>query len=184
MSLPYNTIYKKASDVTNELTENNVNMVGKWDPAKQKSITYYYAKGKWRGKNFDINPGDGIFLNSINPTWSWVINGTDFSNDLTFTLNPPGKANMNWISLPYTNSYEYASDIVMDIEGSLVTMPTRIIAIGFWDASSQAEIRYYWNSTAGQWDGTDFSIISGDSFFLEIISTFTWIPDLITPAVP
>ncbi len=183
-SLPYNTMYTTASDIATELGPGKINLLGKWDPAKQKSEVYYLGRSKWRGKNFDINPGDGLFLNSVNPMWDWVVNGTDYIQMLSFNFNPPGKANINWVSLPYTNNYVNASQLVLDIEGSLTNPPTKITEVAMWDPGMQDVMTFYWNSTAGQWEGFDFPVVSWFGYALDVISSFTWTPQLITPPVP
>jgi hypothetical protein len=180
MSLPYNSMYKKAKDITDELTETNINAVCKWQPSKQNSRCYTYWAGRWRGPNFDILPGDGISVNSIN-TWTWVINGTDMSYQLDFTTNPKG--NIYRISLPYTNSYMTANDIVFAIEGPLM-QSTKIKAVALWVPAAQAYRLYYWDIGSGMWIGDNFSVRPGDGYYLDIVSNFPWTPDLITPAVP
>jgi hypothetical protein len=90
-------------------------------------------------------------------------------------------SNINWISLPYTTSYQTASDIVMDIEGSLVNPPTKVTALALWDPVAQDIIKYEWTGAA--WTGIDFPITPGDGYYFDILSNFGWIPDLITPAV-
>jgi hypothetical protein len=185
ISIPYVSMYTKASDIVMDIegsmgAPSMINAVCKWNPATQNVMMFLYA-GRWRGTDFAINPGDGICINSINPAWTWVVNGTDTSTTLGFIFNPAG-GNVNWISMPYTNAYVTASDIVMDIEGSLVTPPTKITVVAMWDPATQALIRYAWTGAA--WTGTDFTIDSGDGLHLDILSTFTWAPMLITPTVP
>jgi hypothetical protein len=179
MSLPYISMYKKAKDITEELTSANINAVCKWIPANQNSICYTYWAGMWRGQNFDITMGDAIMVNSVNPNWYWVINGTDMSRQLSFTVYPMG--DINWISLPYTNSYMTASDIVYAIEGPAM-QSTNITAVALWVPATQAVRLYYWDG--GGWTGDNFDVMPGDGHYLEIVSGFQWTPDLITPTVP
>ena len=178
ISLPYNTIYKKASDIASELGPTKIDVVGKWDPSTQSTIVYYYLGNRWRGTDFDINPGDGLFVNSVSDSWNWIINGTDSSVTLRFNYNVGGE-NTNWISLPCTNAYEKASDIVLDIEGSLTSTPTKIDEIGLWDPLTQDVVTFRW--TGSSWEGTDFNIYPGDGVYFNILSTFSWTPLLITP---
>jgi hypothetical protein len=185
ISLPYDSIYTKASDIVMDIegsmgAPSMINAVCKWNPTTQNTKLFIYAK-RWRGQDFPISPGDGICINSINANWDWIITGTDASEMLGFTYNV-GKGNINWISLPYTTDYKSASEIVMDIEGSLITTPTKINVVAMWDPVTQAVMRFFWSGT--DWTGTDFAIAPGEGYYLEITSTFTWTPDLVTPTVP
>jgi hypothetical protein len=184
-SLPYSSMYTSASDIVMDLEgslvtpPSMINAIFKWDPTTQNAQLYLYV-GRWRGTDFKINPGDGIAVNSINAGWNWIINGTDLGTMLNFVYNP-AMSNINWISLPYTTSYQTASDIVMDIEGSLVNPPTKVTALALWDPVAQDIIKYEWTGAA--WTGIDFPITPGDGYYFDILSNFGWIPDLITPAV-
>jgi len=182
LSLPYNSIYATASDIANELTDAKIRAVGKWDPAKQKAITYTYAKGKWRGVDFPISPGDGIFIAGLQQDFDWVINGTDSEITLNFVHYPKYTKNTNWISVPYTGIYNTASSIVIDIEGSLMTVPGKIVEVGKWNATTQTAETFYWDG--GAWIGTDFTIEAGDGIYIQIISSFGWMITLLTPTVP
>ncbi len=174
-SLPANTRYARASDIASRLGTANVDLVGKWDPALQRSIVYYYARGGWRGTDFDIRPGDGLYLGT-RQTFTWVVMGTDADVTETFTFNGAGKANVNWVSVPYTGVYGRASDIANELS------PAKVTEIGVWDAATQTAVRYWWTGTA--WAGTDFTINPGAGVYVVVASSFTWTSRLITPAVP
>jgi len=182
LSLPYNSIYKKASDIASELTEAKIRVVGKWNPVKQKAITYTYAKGKWKGADFDIDPGEGIFIAGLQTDFDWIVTGTDSEISLGFTYYPNAKKNINWISVPYTGIYTSASSIVTDIEGSLLIPPTKIVEVGKWNRATQTSAKFYWDG--GSWTGTDFTVDPGDGIYLQIISSFGWPITQITPPVP
>ncbi|MFQ5910214.1 MAG: Ig-like domain-containing protein, partial [Thermoplasmata archaeon] len=85
MSLPYRSVYSKASDITNELTEGKVNVIAKWDRDRQEIISYYYARGRWRGRDFALSAGDGFYVSAVSD-FSWYINGTDISVSLNFSF--------------------------------------------------------------------------------------------------
>jgi hypothetical protein len=181
-SLPYRSTYSKASDISSELTSTLVNVIGKWDPATQRPILWYFFRGMWRGTDFTINPGDGLYLGA-RTGFTWVIVGTDGSVELSFNLDPPTPGNVNWISLPYTSAYVKASDIVLDIEGSIGPgANTKITEIAKWDTVTQTLVKYSW--TPSGWSGTDFMINPGDGIHLKIVTNFTWTPMLLTPEVP
>jgi len=181
-SLPYRSDYTKASDITNELGSSKIDVVAKWNPATQTPTLYYYFRGAWRGTDFSIAAGDGLYLGSVS-AFSWVIVGTDRAVTLSFTLNSGPLGNVNWISLPFTGTYAQASDIVRHIEGG--TGPgtnTKIVEVVKWNPATQTIIRYFY--AAGGWTGTDFAISPGDGIYLRISSSFTWQPSLVTPEVP
>jgi len=174
-SLPYRSSYTKASDISTELTSTRISVVAKWDPAKQSPTLWYYLRGKWRGTDFTITAGNGLYVGSVS-AFSWVIVGTDGPVSLSFTLNSGPKKNVNWISMPYTGTYSKASDIANELTSS------KVVEIGLWNPTTQTTVRFYWTGSA--WAGTDFTFNPGDGIYITIASSFTWQPKLITPEVP
>ncbi len=174
-SLPGVSSYHRASDIATALGPANIDVIGKWVPARQSSMVYYFTRGRWQGTDFPINPGDGLYLGT-RQAFSWNITGADANATLSFSYNSPPKGNMNWISVPYTGIYSKASDIANALGSSKVT------EIGLWDPATQSATRWYWSGTA--WTGTDFTINPGAGVYLIVASNFTWNPRLITPAVP
>ncbi len=174
-SLPYVSQYHRASDIATELGPSNINVIGKWNPSTQSSSVYYYSRGRWRGADFTIGGGDGLYL-GVAGSFPWVVVGTDANVTLSFTYNSPPKGNTNWLSLPYTGTYQRASDVANALGSSKVT------EIGLWDPATQASVRWYWTGSA--WTGTDFTFGPGAGVYIIIASSFQWNPTLITPAVP
>ena len=174
-SLPYVSVYRRASDIANALGPANIDVVGKWAPATQSSVVYYYARGRWQGTDFAINPGDGLYL-GIRQAFMWNVTGTDATVALPFALNPPPRANVNWVGLPYTGVYARASDVASALG------PARIAEVGLWNPVTQSVVRWYWTGSA--WTGTDFAIPIGAGTYVIIVSSFVWTPQLITPTVP
>ena len=182
MSLPYRSMYSKASDIADELTEAKVNIIAKWDRGRQEYESYYYARGKWWGRDFSLGPGDGFYI-SVVSDFSWFINGTDISASLDLSFLPsPTKRNAHWISLPLTSVYARASDIVIDIEGSLGPgSNTKIVEVRKWDPLNEREIVFKYDGLG--WSGEDFDILSGEGICLQVVTSFIWSPKLLTPAV-
>ena len=181
-SLPFRSDYTKASDIATELGSSKIDVVAKWNPATQAPILYYYFRGAWRGTDFSIAAGDGLYIGSVS-AFSWVVVGNDRPVSLSFTFNSGPLGNVNWLSLPFTGTYALASDLVRQIEGG--TGPgtnTKITEVVKWNAATQTIVRYFY--TAGGWSGADFSISPGDGIYFRITSSFTWTPSLITPEVP
>jgi hypothetical protein len=174
-SLPYHTIYRKASDIAKELTAAKIDIVVKWDLAKQKTMVYYYFHGRWRGDDFDIYMGDGVWLGVVS-AFDWAVNGTDTMHALTFRANPSAMRNYNFISLPYTNAYPNALSISNELSSS------KIVEVGRWDPTAQTWQKWTW--TGGMWTGIDFTILPGDCLYLVVVASFDWTPRLMTPEVP
>ncbi len=175
LSLPYNSTYRRASDIANDLGAGLVDVVGKWNPAAQTSDVYYSARGGWRGTDFLIAPGDRLYL-GIRASFTWVLYGTDREVALSFNLNPSPRGNVDRVGLPFTGVYGRASSI------AAVLMATNVTEIGQWDPTAQAPRRWYWTGSA--WTGTDFLIDPGKDFYLVLASGFTWTPTLVTPSRP
>ncbi|MCK4444284.1 MAG: Ig-like domain-containing protein [Thermoplasmata archaeon] len=183
MSLPYVSEYATAGDIATELTETNINVIAKWDRASQTIISYYYARGKWRGRDFTLSAGDGFYV-SVVKDFNWFIVGTDAEITIDLPYSPqPFKHNKHYISVPYTGAYTLASDIVVDIEGGLGPgTNTHTIEVGLWDAASQSERTYTYTPTG--WAGDNFLISPGDGVYIRMVATFNWQPILLTPEVP
>lgn len=115
--------------------------------------------------------------------FTWVVNGTDGAIALTFTFHPPASANLNWVSVPYTAAYRRASDVVLDIEGSLGgEANARIMEVGRWDPLVQRFVTFSWSPRG--WGGADFSLVLGEGIYFRVVSSFEWTPRLLTPEVP
>jgi hypothetical protein len=182
VSLPYRSMYAQAKDISDELTSVSIDAVAKWNAATQTSIVWFFFRNSWRGENFAINPGDALWIGVRRP-FSWVVTGTDFDVNMTFTFYPPPNQNIHWVSLPYTSAYQRASDIVRAIEGNTGGgANTKIIEVAKWDGFTQQYVRFQWSMTG--WTGTDFTFASGEAIYLKVVSTFSWTPRLLTPEVP
>jgi len=181
-SLPYRSPYATASDLATELGPGRADVIAKWNPATQSSILYYYFRGAWRGTDFTINPGDGLWLGARS-TFSWAFVGTDPATTLSFTLNSPPMGNVNWVSVPYTGTYTRAADFVVHIEGNTGGgANTKISDVVMWDSTTQSYRRFYWTSSG--WTGDNFVLGPGDAVYFQIVASFSWQPSLVTPEVP
>jgi hypothetical protein len=182
MSIPYRSIYKRASDISDELTAARIDVIGKWSAQTQSTILWYYLRGAWRGTNFALGPGDGFYI-GVRSSFAWVVNGTDGAVGHPFTFYPAPNNNVNWISLPYTHAFSRANEIVRAIEGGIGPgANTKIVELARWDPNTQALVRFSW--TPAGWSGTDFLLGVGEGLYVRVVSTFTWTPRLLTPEVP
>lgn len=175
LSLPYNTPYRRASDIANALGIGRIDVVGKWDPVLQSSIVYYYARGGWRGTDFPIVAGDGLYIGIV-ASFTWSVVGTDMDATRTFTMNPPAVPDVNWVGLPFTGIYGTASAIANELTSA------KVAEIGLWDSATQSVLRWYWTGSA--WAGTDFAIDPGAGVYIIISTTFSWTPILVIPVQP
>jgi hypothetical protein len=185
LSIPYNSTFKKASNIVSALepsgTNTKISGIAKWDAKTQTSMGYGYVAGPgWIGTDFDINPGDGVYisLSGNSQSFDWDILGADNEPVKTFSYNP-SKTNVNWVSIPYTGIYKKASDIVAAIEPSGTN--TKISGIAKWDAKTQTSIGYGYVAGPG-WIGTDFDIKPGDGVYISLSGnspSFDWAVNLI-----
>jgi len=174
-SLPYASTYRRASDIAVDLGSTSIDVVGKWVPSTQSSLVYYYSRGGWRGTDFAIGPGDGLYLGTLR-AFQWNVTGTDAAVTLSFRHNAPPLGNVNWVGVPYTGTYARASDIANELG------PGKITEVGLWNPATQSAVRWYWDGST--WTGTDFTFGPGAGIYVVVASDFTWAPQLITPTVP
>jgi hypothetical protein len=185
LSVPYDSTFKKASDIVAAIepggTNTKISGIAKWDAKTQTSMGYGYVAGPgWIGTDFDINPGDGVYisLSGNSQSFDWDIIGEDSESIRTFSYNP-SKTNVNWISVPYTGVYKKASDIVNALEPSGTN--TKISGIAKWDAKTQTSMGYGYVAGPG-WIGTDFDINPGDGMYISLSGnsqSFDWNVDLV-----
>jgi len=173
-SVPYESADRRASDIAAALGPSRIDLVGKWDPSRQGSIVYYHTGGGYKGQDFMINPGDGLYL-GLRQGFDAVWIGADSGASLTFIRNPAPLANVHWFGLPYTGVYGKASDVANELG------PGRISEIGRWNADTQTSETLTW--TGISWTGSDFPIHPGDGLYVIVESDFTWQPALLTPAL-
>jgi len=182
VSLPFRSEYTRASDIANELTESNIDVIGKWDPATRHSLLWFYFRGAWRGTDFPLVPGEGFFISAVR-TFSWPVVGVDPTTPVSFLAHDAPEGSDYGVAFPYASPYGRASDLVLDIEGSLGgDANTRIVEVSAWDGDARILRRFSW--TLAGWLGTDFELSSGWAVFIRVVSDFTWQPRLVTPEVP
>ncbi len=173
-SLPYGSPHRRASDIAAFLGPPRIDVVGKWDPSRQSSVVYYHTGGGYKGEDFAIAPGDGLYL-GLRQSFETVWAGGDSDAVLRFTHNPAPIGSVNWFGLPYASVYARASDVAGELG------PTRISEIGRWNPDTQSSERLTWTGT--DWTGTDFAIGPGDGLYVVAVSDFSWQPALLTPVL-
>lgn len=193
----------KASDVVKDIEGSTgdgsnvkINRIALWSAINQNAgLAYYYSTVShfWIGTDFNIAPGDGIFIqasaNTANYTWTAV--GSDDEIGRAYSYNTPPKSSVYWVSVPYSTKFSKASEIVLYLEGALVgsvgdDKNVRINRVALWSAANQnATFTYYYSMVSHSWIGTDFSIAPGDGIFIQLsgnTSTFNLkMPLLLNP---
>jgi len=175
VGLPYRSQFMPpvhARDVVSDFADPPfVDILGTWDPTTGAQPYYFYFRGAWRGTDFQIYPGQGLWLGTTRPS-QWSILGKDANVTLNFSAGQE-----RWISLPYTSPYQTASDVVLELEGSLnASASSRIVEVASWDAATQSLRAFAW--TPSGWAGTDFVLSPGDALRLSVAVGFVWNPRL------
>jgi hypothetical protein len=147
------------------------------------------AQKKWTGVDFTFKAGDAIYLKlSGSSGFEWTIVGNDASQYFEWNVNSPDMSNIQWISIPYTNVYTKASQIVVDIEGSLAGSASNeknkfIKTVALWVPGAQtASSSYFYQPSLHKWMGVDFQIKAGDGVYIGLSgvnASLDWTPPLI-----
>lgn len=193
ISLPYLVSYATASDIVWDFLLQNpctatdypacgIAYVRKWrlggwgGAGSGYGGVHYYARYEgWTGYDFTIAPGHGVEI-GIGETRMLVVDGSDSRTTLEFDY-PPWETDRVWFSLPYSNSYLYADQIVQDIEGS-PPGSNHITAVGKQDRTTGLLTEYYFDPVGG-WIGDNFRIETGDAIYFKILTDFVWSPDIV-----
>ena len=80
--------------------------------------------------------------------------------------------NLYWISVPYTNTYSRASDVIAKINadsGQPADSGNKVTQIGRFDPATQSYQTYDYLGFLG-WSGNNFVLVKGESIFINIAS--------------
>jgi parallel beta-helix repeat protein len=165
VSIPHDSVYQQASDITDALTDTLISEVYIWNDATNQYDKRYYSFGSWQGTNFNINPGDSVAM-TIKTDFDLVVNGShEPGSSISYTF-VGGNNNIHWVSVPYNSKYSTASDITDDLTDTLIS------EVYIWnDATNAYDKRYY---SFGSWQGTNFNIAPGDGVAMTIKTDFDW----------
>jgi len=195
VSIPYNTPYNRASDIVTSIeggtgagTNTKIDQIGLWVPGTQTAQLYSYNSGQNRWpplSDFAIPAGRGVYL-YVTASFTWEMAGVDSVATITLEATDTDSLYYNFISLPYTSSYEAASDIVTEIEGGTgAGTNTKIDQIGLWVPGTQAAQLYSYNSGQNRWPPlSNFTIPVGGGIYIHMsggVSTYNWTPGLKIP---
>ena len=175
LSLPYRSGISRASDLAALIGKDRIDVIGRWDATRQESTVYYHTGGPWRGVDFPIAPGDGLYV-GLRTSFSLVLLGTDGPQSLTFSKNAGPMGSAAWTGLPFTGAYRHASDLAAELG------PGRVVEVGKWDPATQSSLHWSWTGSA--WAGTDFGVAPGDGVYFVVASDFVWTPRVVAPTAP
>lgn len=166
LSLPYISPYKKASDIGNDIK--NVTSVTRYVTA---SDTYEslvkIAPSLWVGNDFNIVTGESYaVIISADATAQMVGWFTPYTIQMPYFS---GKTNTNWLSVPYNATYTKASEMAP-------TIPNATKVSRFNPATQDYEEL---NNVSSVWSGTDFNIIPGEGYRINISAGSSWTPSTI-----
>ncbi|MEP7103272.1 MAG: IPT/TIG domain-containing protein [Candidatus Dojkabacteria bacterium] len=190
VSMPFNSQYKKASDIVVEVEgsitgsvgnprNRKINSISIWNPITQTAgsvFSYNTGTNIWTGSDFNINPGDGlnITLSGQTNSFDFLVSGNDTINTRTLNFNSAPTSNVNWISMPFTTKFRTASEVVTDLEGGLigsvsVSKDKKISSISLWDPTVQGSTKiFYYNTNFNIWTGDDFTITPGSGLSIVL----------------
>ena len=179
LSIPYQTIYSSANGVARELNEGSTGPVTKvlrWEIGAQSPASWVYLGGKWVGSNFSLVPGQAVGV-TITRDLNAVLVGAHEDNSTVRLTHNPGPASLNWVAVPVHSPHQMAFNLVQDMNNgyapSVVTRITRL------NPDSQTYQTYQWSGSA--WTGTNFVVLPGEAFGVEVGVTADWAPDTIQP---
>jgi hypothetical protein len=130
-------------------------------------------------------------------TYDWVVNGTDTAVNVTLIANDPatGVPDINYVGVPITGDYSFASSIVDDIEGGHgAGNNVTINAVELFDPTTQGMAASFYYSPGPfpppNWYGVDWLITPGCGCAITMTPkvpgyayTYDWTITLITPEV-
>jgi hypothetical protein len=83
-------------------------------------------------------------------------------------------ASPNWISVPAHTPHFFASNLINDINsGGFPTIVSRVVRF----TPNQIYQTYQWNGSI--WSGTNFVLLPGDAYSVEVKTIYDWVPDTI-----
>jgi hypothetical protein len=179
LSIPYQTIYTNANGVARDLNGGSsgpVTKVLRWEVATQQPASWAWFGGRWVGTNFSLTPGQAVAVTIDRNVDAVLVGAHEDATTVRLTHNP-GAPSLNWVAVPAHSPHQLAFQVVQDINNgyapSVVTRITRL------NPDLQTYQTYQWNGSA--WSGTNFVVLPGESFGVEVGTTSDWSPDTVQP---
>ena len=176
LSLLWQSIYSTADEFVRDLNEGATGVCTKvfgWDLATQSPVSWFYYKGQWVGTDFDLTPGHAIGVTISADLQAILVGAHDEGTAVRLTPHISGSS-VNWISVPAHTPHFFASSLVNDINaGPFPTIVSRVVRF----APNQVYQTYQW--TGSIWSGTNFVLMPGDAYSVEVKTVFDWVPKTI-----
>jgi hypothetical protein len=179
LSLPYQTIYTSANGVARELNEGSsgpVTKVLRWEVGAQAPASWVYLGGRWVGNNFSLVPGQSVAV-TINSDLNAVLVGAHEDNTTVRLTHNPGPSSLNWVAVPVHSPHQMAFNLVQDINNGYA--PAVVTRITRFNPATQTVQTYQWSGSS--WTGTNFVVLPGEGFGVEVGVTADWLPDTLQP---
>jgi len=161
-SLPYNSNYVRASQITDEYSPSGetIQWIAKLDYATQSYTRREYLAG-WSGDDFDLEPGIGYQVNVQSGDVTLNIVGT-YLTTVTHNIVPnASSSDLYWLSLPYLTNYRKASDLTSALSPNGETIKW----IAKFDYATQKFIRRHYQLG---WTIDDFDIVPGEAYQINV----------------
>ncbi|MFQ5600876.1 MAG: hypothetical protein ACE5G2_10025, partial [Candidatus Krumholzibacteriia bacterium] len=142
----------------------------RWDVGTQSPQSWVHLGGQWTGTNFTLTPGQAVAVTIRADLDAIIVGAHDEGTSVRLTPNPVD-GSLNWISVPVHTPLFFASNLVNDINrGTYPSVVSRIVRF----APNQVYQEYDWNG--GIWSGTNFVLLPGDGYAVEVETTSDWTP--------
>jgi hypothetical protein len=179
LSVPYKAVYSNADELARDLNRSSsgpCTKVMRWDVPTQRPVSWVYLGGRWTGTNFPLSSGGAVAI-TIRQNLDAVLVGAHDEGATVRITNNPGAPSLNWIALPLHTPHQLAFQVVQDANNGYFPGPvTRITRL---NADLQTYQTYQW--TGSSWSGTNFVLMPGEAYGLEVQATADWLPDTVQP---
>jgi hypothetical protein len=179
LSIPYQPIYTNANGVARELNGGSsgpVTKVLRWESTAQRPSSWAYFAGRWVGTNFTLTSGQAVAV-TIDRDLNAVMVGAHEDNSVVRLTHNPAGGSLNWVAVPVHSPHQMAFNLVQDINNGYA--PAVVTAITRLNPDLQTYQTYQWNG--GTWSGTNFIVLPGEAFGVEVGTTADWSPDTVQP---
>lgn len=176
LSIPYQPIYDTADELARDLNRGSsgpCTKVVRWNVNSQRPESWVRVNGTWAGTNFQLLPGDAVAVVLAQNQDAMLVGAHDEGTPVRLTKVPGGGPSLNWVSVPIHSPHVLAHQLVQDINNGYY--PSVVTAITRFNPDLQAAQTYRWTGTS--WSGTNFVLIPGEAYGVEVANTADWLPD-------
>jgi hypothetical protein len=194
IAIPYSTPSVKAADLLAEINTQAgqaagsgalVTSIGRWkggaNPQVFETYDYLAALDSWSGSNFDLVPGEAVYVNIAQSVSFTLSGGHNPNTTLSFPYDA-SRGNVFWVSLPYSGDYADAAAVVADINtqsGQAAGSGALVTSIGRWNGTANPQVfeTYDYLDALDSWSGSNFKFTPGEGYYLNIAQNInSWRP--------